>query len=162
MNIAIKVLLTYFATMSPTADGVRDLCDVVDRSTSTPVICQPHVVGAPVYDADVCCAGNRCFSAAADTCPLGETRYHCDLGEADGSGEVDCFFEVEDYCEVHQCNPKPPGYNQQPQADFICCEYGICTALVDGFNSVCETDNIYYCASLASFPDGTIDCVDWD
>lgn len=161
MNIAIQVLLTYFVTMTPTADGVRDLCDVVHRATHTPVICQPHLEGAPSYDADVCCAGGSCFAAPDAACPAGETRYHCDLGEADGTGEVDCYFEVPEYCAVHACGPKPPGYNQQPQADFICCEWGICTALVDGAG-VCEEHNIYYCSSLASFPDGTLDCVDWD
>ncbi|PRQ08084.1 hypothetical protein [Enhygromyxa salina] len=159
MNIAINLLLTYFATMTPAGDGIRDLCDVVHRATGTPVICSPHVEGAPSYDADVCCAGTDCFAMAGPSCRAGETRYHCDLGEANGNGGVDCYFEVPDYCEVHECNPKPPGYNQQPEAAFICCSWGICTELYDGY---CEEQDIYWCSSLATFEDGTLDCVDWD
>jgi hypothetical protein len=162
MNIAIKVLLTLFTTMTPAGDGVLDLCDVVNRETGTPVICSPHVEGAPVYDADVCCAGSRCFAAPSATCRVGESRYHCDLGEAKAGGVVDCYFEVPEYCAVHECESnKPPGYQQQPQAAFICCSWGICTQIVDG-SGTCDEADIYWCSSLATFEDGTLDCVDWD
>lgn len=161
MNIAIKILLTYFATITPGVEGVPDLCDVVNRATGTPVICSPHRENAPTYGADVCCAGDTCFAAQAETCRAGEARYHCELGEANNQGGVDCFFEVPDYCETFECDPLPPGYSQQPEPGFICCSYGICTELVDG-SGTCLEDDIYYCQSLACFPDGTLDCVDWD
>jgi hypothetical protein len=162
MNIATKLLLTIFATLTPGADEApRDLCDVVNRATGTPTICSPHREGAPSYDADVCCAGDSCFAAAGTSCRGGEARYHCELGEADGTGAVDCYFEVPDYCAVNDCGPKPPGYTEQPQQGFICCSYGICTELIDG-SGTCQEQDIYYCFSLASFPDGTLDCVDWD
>lgn len=164
MYIATQILLTYFATMG-TPQALPELCEVLNRETGQPAICLPHTEGAPVYDDEVCCAGRRCFEPGADgSCELGESRYHCDLGERDDAGVVSCYYEVAEYCDVYDC-PKPseiPGYQPGPQeAEFMCCEWGVCT-VVDIFAGVDCAGEILFCSSVVNNGDGTVDCADDD
>jgi hypothetical protein len=157
MSIAIKLLLTILTTTTPTSVEVHDLCDVVHRETEAPTICQPHEEGAPVFDANVCCAGRSCFKTTAG-CQTGESLYYCELGEASATGEVSCYFEVQSYCDVHPCVVE---YVPFPQKGSICCSQGICWDHVIGSDS-CELNDIYFCGSVVCNADGTVTCIDWE
>jgi hypothetical protein len=155
MSIATQLLITILTT-TPTTDGVRDLCDVVDRLTGTPTICRPHPEGAPIYDGNVCCAGSACVPASGGQCRERETLYHCQLGELTATGAVACWFEVPEYCDVHPCESQiaPPLWE-----DIICCQHGWCLA-VGVYSDPCPISDIFYCSSLVSNPDGSVTCYD--
>jgi hypothetical protein len=153
MNTATQLLIAILMT-TPATDGVRDLCDVVHRLTGAPTICKPHKEGAPVYDANVCCAGGTCF-ATSGSCQDGEVLYYCGLGKPLPRKEVECYFEVPNYCDVHACMSSltPP-----PQEIPICCSQGLCWESTSAKD--CELNDIYWCSSGVSNPDGTITCLD--
>ncbi|MFO7568135.1 MAG: hypothetical protein R6X02_36175 [Enhygromyxa sp.] len=154
MYIATQLLIGSL-TITPAADGVADLCDVVHRKTGTPTICKPHEEGAPVYEAKVCCSGSTCFPSAG-RCRSDESLYYCGLGERTSTGEVDCYFEVPDYCDVHFCPAKIAPY---PHKAEICCQGDYCWEITLNHPS-CPIENIYACGSLVSNPDGSVTCVD--
>ncbi|PRQ03629.1 hypothetical protein ENSA5_13840 [Enhygromyxa salina] len=163
MYIATKLLLTYLTAMTPGAVDDPNICDVVSPATGTSAVCKPHREGAPVWDASVCCTDRTCFEPTAEgRCESGESRYYCELGELNPArGNVDCYFEVPDYCDVFECDSPAPGYQAPAQEGLLCCPYGICTPYKLG-SGICETEDIYYCVSVANNGDGTVDCVDWD
>ena len=154
MYIANKLLIATITTIVPAMTGANDLCGVVDRVTGTPTICEPHKQGAPIYDAEVCCAGSTCYPAGGG-CQGGEVLYYCSLGEVTPTGEVACYFEVPEYCDVFPCQPTvaPPPLNIP-----ICCNQGVCWEHV--FPNDCEVNDIKWCSSGVSNSDGTITCLD--
>ena len=157
MYITLELLLSIIPFITPTTETVRDLCDVVYRTTGTPVLCQPHRYSAPVLDAEVCCAGKSCFRATAGQgCEDGESRYYCELGEVRSTGEVSCFFEVPDFCEAFSC---PQGYQAPPLETYMCCNNGVCWTILSGSNG-CELGDIYWCYSGVTNEDGTVTCFD--
>jgi hypothetical protein len=155
MNIATQLLITTLIT-SPASTGVRDLCEVVHRETGVPTICQPHKQGAPVYDAEVCCAGGSCFAASYSACREGEVLYYCGLGEDLVTGEVACYFEVPSYCDVFACDLAVAPH---PQQGSMCCNQGICWNYRPSGND-CEIGDLYWCNSGMSNADGTVTCLD--
>lgn len=155
MYIASQILIATLTT-TPATDGVRDVCDIVDRRTGTPTICKPYKQGAPVFDANVCCAGSTCFPSTSGQCQSGESLCYCGLGEQKPTGEVVCYFEVPNYCDVHPCGTS---VTPAPQEGSICCNEGICWEDQTGSNN-CEVDDIYWCSNGVSNPDGTITCFD--
>jgi hypothetical protein len=155
MNIATQLLITTLIT-SPASTGVRDLCEVVHRETGVPTICQPHKQGAPVYDAEVCCAGGSCFAATGSACQAGEVLYYCGLGHDLVAGETACYFEVPSYCDLFACDRS---YSPTPQEGTICCNQGICWEYQVGTNG-CEIGDIYWCGDGITNPDGTVTCLD--
>ncbi|PRQ06050.1 hypothetical protein [Enhygromyxa salina] len=72
------------------------------------------------------------------------------------TGEVSCYFEVPDFCEVFPCKP---GFQAQPQANFMCCYEGICWNTYTGSND-CEIQDIYWCNDGVTNQDGTVTCLD--
>ncbi|MFO7564964.1 MAG: hypothetical protein R6X02_20130 [Enhygromyxa sp.] len=156
MNITTKLLIATLTT-TPAADGVRDLCDVVHRKTGSPTICKPHKEGAPIYDAQVCCSGSSCFPAPRGRCGSDERLYYCGLGEQVSTGEVDCYFEVPDYCDVHRC---PSQIAPHPWGAVVCCQYNWCLEVTVYWPHACAPDDLYFCASLVSNVDGSVTCVD--
>jgi hypothetical protein len=156
MTITTQILLTLFATLTPTEAEVTDLCDVVHSDTSTPIRCQPHSEGAPRYGNTVCCDTQACFEAPEGYCLDDEKPFYCELGEVDTSGEVSCYFEVPDYCDVFSC---VPGFQSLPQANPMCCYEGICWNIFgDGYD--CEIQDIYWCNDGVTNDDGTVTCFD--
>jgi hypothetical protein len=155
MPIPTSLLITILTT-TPATDGVRDLCDVVDRLTGTPTICRPHPEGAPIYDGNVCCVGSACVPASGGQCRERETLYHCQLGELTTTGPVACWFEVPEYCDVFACESQiaPP-----PHAGTICCNQGVCWSYQVGTNN-CELGDIFWCTSGVTNLDGTVTCLD--
>ncbi|PRQ05760.1 hypothetical protein ENSA5_00800 [Enhygromyxa salina] len=156
MSITTQLLLTVFATLTPTTGELRDLCDIVHTDTSKPIYCEPHHEGASRYDGTVCCDGRTCFEAREGYCLADETPFYCELGEVGASGKVSCFFEVPDYCDMFPC---APGFNSQPLEEAMCCNQGICWPTVTG-SSDCEPQDIYWCSSGVSNADGTVTCLD--
>lgn len=154
MSITIKLLLSITTATTPTTNDVSDVCDVVYRDTGTPLICKLHPEGAPVYDGEVCCTGTSCVPASS-TCEE-SSLYRCELGEQRADGEVDCYVEVPNYCDVFPCGP---GFQAQPLAEAMCCSQGICWPTSAGAND-CELQDIYWCDSGVSNPDGTVTCLD--
>jgi hypothetical protein len=155
MLIKLQVLLTFFATLPPTSGSPPDLCDVVYTDTGKPILCEPHRDGAPVYDDTVCCEGRTCVPARGGLCAVGKPFY-CELGEVRPTGEVSCYFEVPEFCEVFPCKP---GFQTQPQANPMCCYEGVCWNLFgDGYD--CEIQDIYWCDDGVTNQDGTITCFD--
>jgi hypothetical protein len=153
MYIAAKILLTYLATLT-----APDLCDVVHSQTGTPTICVPHEDRAPVYDADVCCAGSTCKpTTATSACVTGQKRFYCELGVVDALGIVSCYFEVPNYCDVFPCELE---IGAGPLQGTICCENGICTPYAGGGS--CDSTNVYHCLSVHDNGDGTVTCLDWE
>jgi hypothetical protein len=156
MFIKIQVLLTLFATLTLTSKGPSDLCDIVYTDTGRPILCEPHRDGAPVYDDTVCCDDYSCVPARDGACAVGESFY-CELGEVwEASGEVSCYFEVPDYCDVFPC---APGFQSQPQSVTMCCSQGICWSTYPGAND-CELDDIFWCQDGVTNEDGTATCLD--
>jgi hypothetical protein len=155
MFIATQLLIASLNT-TPAMTGVGDLCDVVDRRTGTPTICEPHKEGAPVYNANVCCAGSTCFPTSAGGCSSGESLYYCGLGEQTSTGTVSCYFEVPDYCNVYSCGT---GVAPYPWEGGICCQYDYCLEITP-YSAPCPPEDIYYCSSLVSNADGSVTCVD--
>jgi hypothetical protein len=155
MSISTQLLLTILTT-TPTTDGARYLCDVVDRMTDTPTICRPHPAGAPIYDGKVCCAGSACVPASGGQCHERETLYHCELGELTVTGAVACWFEVPEYCDVFACDSQiaPP-----PLKIPVCCSSGVCWELDINAND-CEISDIFWCSEGASNADGTVICLE--
>ncbi len=156
MYLAIPLLITTLTTV-PVVTTVDDLCDVVHRTTGTPTVCKPHAAGVPKYDANVCCAGSVCFPESAGSCVGLESLYYCALGELTPTGEVDCYFEVPNYCDVHPCTTmvSPPAWE-----DVTCCNQGICWPHQEGAGT-CEPQDIYYCKDGVSNPDGTVTCFEF-
>lgn len=156
MNIVIQLLIASLSTTPAAVAGVADLCDVVHRRTGVPTICKPHEEGAPVYNANVCCAGRTCFPSSSSGCKGREVLYYCELGEQQVTGEVDCYFEIPSYCEVYPCatSVTPP-----PLEMSLCCNEGVCWEHRTG-NNDCELDDLYWCTSGMSNADGTITCLD--
>jgi hypothetical protein len=129
MSIITHVLLTIFATVLASGETVRDLCDVVNKRTGGPIYCEPHSEGAPIYDSTVCCDGGSCFAAPRGRCPTDQQLFYCEFGEQWATGEVACYVEVLEFCDVFACpHEPPPGYSWYPQADNICCQGGICVS----------------------------------
>jgi hypothetical protein len=155
MFIKLQVLLTFFATLTPTSGEPSDLCDVVYTDTGRPILCEPHRDGAPVYDDTVCCDGRSCVGAQDGSCSVGEPFY-CELGEKWATGKVSCYFEVPELCEVFPCKP---GFQSQPQANLMCCHGGICWNIDDDSND-CEIQDIYWCDDGVTNQDGTMTCFD--
>ncbi|WP_146662652.1 hypothetical protein [Enhygromyxa salina] len=155
MFIKLQVLLTFFATLTGNSGGPPDLCDLVYTDTGKPILCEPHRDGAPIFDDTVCCEGRSCAPARDGSCATGEP-FHCELGEVRTTGEVSCYFEVPDFCNVFPCKP---GFQAQPLAEFMCCYEGICWNTYPGAND-CEVQDIYWCSSGVTNPDGTTTCLD--
>jgi hypothetical protein len=156
MTITTQVLLALFATLTPTTGELRDLCDIVYSDTGRPVLCEPHREGAPRYDGTVCCDTQTCYEAPEGYCLDDEKPFYCALGEADTTGEVSCYFEVPDYCDVFPC---APGFQALPQANFMCCHAGICWTTYPSSND-CEIPDIYWCDDGVTNEDGTVTCFD--
>ena len=157
MSIKIPILLTLFATLTPTSAAPRDLCDLVYTDTGKPILCQPHRDGAPSYDDTVCCSERSCVPARKGSC-LAENLFFCELGELEATGEVSCYFEVPDYCDVFPCASEP-GFQPQPIREPMCCHEGVCWPTSAGAND-CELEDILWCQSGVSNPDGTVTCLD--
>jgi len=157
MYIASQLLIATLTT-TPAVDGVRDLCDVVHRKTGTPTICKPHKEGAPIYNANVCCSGSTCFPTSSGRCQSGESLYYCGLGEQIPTGEVACYFEVPEYCDLHPCRSSitPP-----PLEIPLCCNEGVCWEHQTGAND-CELQDLFWCAEGVSNADGTVTCLEGD
>ena len=156
MSIITSLLLTLFATLTPTSGDLSDLCDIVHPDTGTPLRCSPQPEGAPLYGGTVCCDDTTCFESEGGPCLDGEVLYSCELGKVSASKEVACFFEVPTYCEVFPCDP---GYQTQPQANPICCNNGVCWNIFgDGYD--CEFNDIYWCDDGVTNQDGTVTCFD--
>ncbi|PRP93141.1 hypothetical protein ENSA5_44800 [Enhygromyxa salina] len=154
MSITLELLLSFITTITPLrTDTSADLCDIVDTATGVPLRCEPRSDGAPVYDGDVCCDESSCV-AASSSC-RGDS-YYCYLGEARADGAVSCYFEVPDYCEMFSC---PLSFESLPLEEPMCCYEGVCWPHVLGSND-CELDDIYWCWSGQSNPDGTVSCFD--
>ncbi|PRP95032.1 hypothetical protein ENSA5_40300 [Enhygromyxa salina] len=156
MSISTQVLLTLFATLTPTTGGPSDLCDIVYTDTGKPIFCEPHQEGAPRYDGTVCCDERMCFESPEGYCLADEKPFYCELGEVRSTGEVSCYFEVPDYCDVFPC---APGFQAQPQANHICCHEGICWSTFGDSND-CELQDIYWCYDGVTNEDGTVTCFD--
>lgn len=156
MTITTKVLLSVFASLSSTAGAPLDLCDVVYRDTGKPIICEPHREGAPLYDSTVCCEGQICVPAGEADCDGDSMPFYCELGEVQASGEVSCYFEVPDYCDLFTC---APGFQQLPQSFPMCCNEGICWTVTGEAND-CELPDIYFCHDGVTNEDGTVTCFD--
>jgi hypothetical protein len=156
MTITTTLLLSLFASLSSTAGKPPDVCDVVYRDTGRPIICEPHREGAPVYDSTVCCDGQTCIAAQDGYCGGDRERFYCELGEAWATGEVSCYFEVPDYCDVFPC---APGFQPQPVSISMCCNAGVCWTLYGDAND-CELGDIYFCHDGVTNEDGTVTCFD--
>lgn len=160
MTIATTIILGFLFSSNPTF-VVPDLCDVVNPDTGTPTICQPHGPDPSVLDRDVCCKGDECVQQqSGESCSADELLFHCDYGKVDQYGNVTCFFEVPDYCDVHVCEAGGnPGYSMGPQSDFICCWFGDCYQVPLQYADTCGGD-IFWCGSPYTNADGTVGCAD--
>ncbi len=138
--------------LSTTSTVEADACSIRHRITNQPTLCEPHVVGAPVYDDTICCAGGACFPSLLGGCASSETPYYCEFGEVDATGAMHCYFEAPNYCDVYTCPPGDGG-----QQDWICCtsedhcvpagpDYSKCSGI------------IYACIYGSTNDDGTVDC----
>ena len=154
--MTIITLITLFATLTATSGQPSDLCDIVYTDTGRPVFCEPHPDGAPRWDKAVCCNDAGCVASRSGSCSTGRKAYYCELGEVWASGEVSCYFEVPDYCDVFPC---APGFQTWPQAAGMCCNEGVCWNS-DGSSNDCEMDDIYWCNDGVSNQDGTVTCFD--
>ena len=154
MNITTLLLLALFST--PLLGEVEDLCDITNPDTDTPVRCEPHQDGAPIYDEPVCCDAASCYRSDGGWCPDSLQSYYCELGEVLASDEVACYFEVADYCDVFPC---APSYQTLPQSYSMCCNQGICWHYISG-SGECELLDIYWCSDGVSNMDGTVTCLD--
>jgi len=158
MTINTLLLITLFATpLSPSHHAVEDVCDVVDPTTGSPSLCEPHPEGAPVYEDVVCCDAQLCYEPTERGCLKGESPYYCERGAVGASGVVTCFFEVPSYCDVFPCEPT---IQAQPQESLICCNAGICWNIYDDEANDCELDDIYWCNDGVTNSDGTVTCFD--
>ena len=155
MNITTHLLLALLS-IPVLGDGIEDLCDIVNPDTGTPVRCDPHPEGAPVYAQPVCCDDASCYESDGGWCPDSLQPYYCELGEVLASKEVACYVEVPDYCDAFPCGA--PGYQAQPQSYLMCCNAGVCWHLYD--DGACELNDVYWCDDGVSNPDGTVTCLD--
>src|SRR5690606_26016730 len=105
----------------------------------------------------VCCSGTTCTPAPRSRCPSSSTLYYCGLGEQSPTGAVDCYFEVPNYCDVHMC---PLEVAPLPWEAIICCQYDWCTEVTVYNAGFCYPEDLYFCVSLVSNPDGSVTCVD--
>ena len=69
MITTTQLLLTLFAiTLSAPAAPLVDACDVMNPTTGTPRLCDPHPAGAPIYADTVCCDTQLCFTRGERGC----------------------------------------------------------------------------------------------
>ena len=140
----------------PNGRGCTNVCDVVNPTTGTPSLCEPHPEGAPVYDNAVCCDSELCYEPAERGCLEDESPYYCERGDVGASGVVTCYFEVPSYCEVFPCEP---GIQAPPLDNPMCCHGGICWNIF-GDSYDCEIQDIYWCDDGVTNSDGTVTCFD--
>jgi hypothetical protein len=154
--MTIITIITLFATLTTPSEKPSDLCDIVYADTGRPVWCEPHRDGAPRLDDMVCCDAAGCIAAHSGGCAQGRTAYHCELGQVWADGDVSCYFEVPDYCDVFPC---APGFQTWPQANPMCCSEGVCWN-TNVFGNDCEPQDIYWCSDGVTNSDGTVTCFD--
>jgi hypothetical protein len=154
--MTIITLITLFATLTATSSQPSDLCDIVYTDTGRPVFCEAHPDGAPRWDKAVCCNDAGCVASSSSKCSTGRKRYYCELGEVWADGEVSCYFEVPDYCDVFPCSP---GFQTWPQANEMCCPDGGDCWNINNVND-CEIDDVYWCNDGVTNQDGTVTCFD--
>ncbi len=133
----------------------RDLCDIVDRY-GHPEFCAPHPIGAPVWNADVCCLGEVCTTAKATGCEGRARLYWCELGRLTDSGEVECLWEVPDTCAIGLCTTDSLAPNLVEEQ--LCCNGDVCTYYQPGVDQC--AGNISWCHEGATNDDGTVDCLE--
>jgi hypothetical protein len=153
--MTIITLITLFATLT-TSSQPSDLCDIVYTDTGRPIFCEPHPDGAPRWDKAVCCNDTGCVASRSGTCSTGRKAYYCELGELLASGQVSCYFEVPNYCDVFPC---APGFQTWPQANEMCCPDGGDCWTVDDLTD-CEIGDLYWCGDGVTNSDGTVTCFD--
>lgn len=155
--MTIITIITLFGTLTGTSGQLTDLCDITNPDTDTPILCEPHPDGAPVWDATVCCNDKDCVQPDALGACAGERQaYFCDRGELMTDDTVSCYFEVPNYCDVYPCSP---GYGGWPQGNMMCCYEGICWNIWHGSND-CERSDIHWCNDGVTNNDGTVTCFD--
>lgn len=155
--MTIITIITLLATLTAPSGTPSDLCDVVYPDTGRPVWCEPHPDGAPRLDSQVCCDAAGCVAPlTGGGCSQGRTPYHCELGQVWADGEVSCYFEVPDYCDVFPC---APGFQTWPQEVGMCCYEGVCWTTWPSSND-CEPQDIYWCNDGVTNMDGTVTCFD--
>ena len=154
--MSIITLITLFAKLTAGSPQPPDLCDIVYADTGRPVFCEPHPDGAPNWAKPVCCDDTSCKPAIEGVCAVGLGVYYCELGQLRADGDVSCYFEVPDYCEVFPC---VPGFGEWPQANAMCCYEGVCWN-TDSASNDCEIQDIYWCNDGVSNQDGTVTCFD--
>lgn len=158
--MTIITIITLFGTLTGTSGQLTDLCDITNPKIDRPLYCQPHHEGAPEWEGAVCCDSESCVQAdALGACAAGRKAYFCELGELMADNTVSCYFEVPNHCDVFQCEPRPPGFSAEPQANTMCCSQGWCWG-ISHTEGDCEEGDITWCSDGVTNDNGTVTCFD--
>lgn len=150
-----QILITLIAMISMDNASIPDLCDTVSPRTGTPSRCEPHYAGAPLFDDLACCDTDSCRPLSGSDCDTDEKLVYCELGELHSTGELSCYFEVPNYCDISPCDA---WIGIRPEPGYVCCNsLGGCWP---AYHDECFMENIFWCDFGTSNNDGSMTCYD--